>query len=246
MEKGEVCGKLIIRSESHLHGRLIVQHAFPTVFESLMRVLGGVEIPLRPMKPFSRDRRSEPKRQAIGPRASRRFMMMPVDQGALNSRLKQAFKREGWRGEPPADPKFIEGTGALNLRGDFVREKVFVEVEFGNSSSTYRDLFKFQVASRSRVGEVAILLVATERLARRFDSNVATFEGALKLLPYMAIGLQMPVWILGIEPRDFASIKVHYESMMRLCEENGVACASFEESELAEQDVAGDDEDASE
>lgn len=240
MGADEVRGEFTVKSESHLHGRLIVQQAFPEVHDSLMRVIGNLPIPLRPLVPFTKEGRTEPKRQKMP--GTMQYRMMPVCQKTMNSRLKQSFKEEGWMAEPSADPKFIDGTSASNLKGDFVRGKVFVEVEFGNSSSMFRDLFKFQVASRSRVGEVAVLVVATDRFARRFDSNVATFESALKLLPYMAIGLQMPVWILGIEPHDFSAIKLHYEKMRQVCEAHGVSCCSFEESDVALEGSANEEE----
>lgn len=121
----------------------------------------------------------------------------------------------------------------LRLKGDFVRNKVFVEVEFGNAASVFRDLFKFQVASRAKVGEVAVLVVATERLGRMFDSGVATLEHARRLMPYLSIGIQMPIWICGIEPDDFDDIRNRYDEMLSVCEKNGVPCISFDDASSA-------------
>ena len=50
------------------------------------------------------------------------------------------------------------------------------------------DLFKFQIAGRSGIGKVGVLVVATAAVTRLFDSAVATYEQAVNLLPYMKIG----------------------------------------------------------
>ena len=85
----------------------------------------------------------------------------------------------------------------LGLKGDFVRNGVFIEVEFGNVASMHRDFFKFQIANRSGAGAVGVLVVATDRFSRFFDSGVATFEIAERNRPFLAIGIQMPLWING-------------------------------------------------
>ena len=74
-----------------------------------------------------------------------------------------------------------------------------------------------------------MLVVATERFATFFDTNVATFETAIRNRPYLAIGVQLPIWIVGIEPEDFETrIKPRYEEMFQLCALNDVRCHPFE------------------
>ncbi len=75
---------------------------------------------------------------------------------------------------------------------------------------------------------MGILVTATERLAKFFDSGVSSLEAAQRLLPFMAIGIQMPIWIIGIEPTDFSEIGERYDEMANLCRENGVDCHSFD------------------
>ena len=65
-----------------------------------------------------------------------------------------------------------------HLRGDFEKNGVFVEVEFGNVASLYRDLFKFHIAGTSGAAEVGIIVVATAQLAAFFDQGQATWETA--------------------------------------------------------------------
>ena len=103
-----------------------------------------------------------------------------------------------------------------------------MEVEFGNSASLFRDLFKFQIASRSGVGEAAVLVVANAQLAKFFDSGVATYEQAIGLIPYMRIGIQMPVWVIGIGAAAWEPVKDRYDLMYRVATENGLTCHPFE------------------
>ena len=74
----------------------------------------------------------------------------------------------------------------------------------------------------------AVPAPTTQRFAKFFDSGIATYEAALRHLPYLAIGIQMPIWFVGIEPSDFDAIGERYEQMRALCEENGLPCHSFE------------------
>ena len=87
--------------------------------------------------------------------------MFPVDQGALNRQLHTALRSIGWTAEPIASGQPLGTKADISLRGDFAKAGVFIEVEFGNTASLYRDLFKFQIANRSNTGEVAVLIVAT-------------------------------------------------------------------------------------
>jgi hypothetical protein len=237
-----------ILSDSHLYGEVIVEHAFPEEHHSLMRVLSEVEIPLRLADEFTRSGRPlKPKRHVRTIGGTRMPFLLPVDQAEMNRSLDVALREDNWDTQPVAAGGLAQGDAPLGLRGDFVRNRVFVEVEFGNAASIFRDVFKFQVANRSGAGDVGVLVVATERFARFFDSGVATFEGVQRLLPYLALGIQMPIWIVGIEPADFHGIGERYEEMRRLCEANGLACHPWDvafgaQTPVAELPAEGGDE----
>jgi hypothetical protein len=219
----------ILDPHEHLHGHVVVEHSYPKEYASLKAALTSVEVPLRAASPFSRGSRHQvPKRQKRAGTTS--YKLLPVDQEQLNRNIAAKLRADDWRAQPIAATNLVAEGGSLRLKGDFVRNKVFVEVEFGNTASMFRDFFKFQVASRAGSGEVAVLVVATDRFARLFDSGVATFETARRLAPYLAIGLQMPIWICGIEPDDFSPIEARYGEMLKVCEANGVTCATYEEA----------------
>jgi hypothetical protein len=161
----------------------------------------------------------------------------------MNLELRTAFRSAGWTKEPVAAGPMAGPDAPLYLRGDFVRNRVFVEVEFGNVASMHRDFFKFQIANRSGAGDIGVLVVATQKFAAFFDTNVATFESAIRNRPYLAIGVQMPMWIVGIEPEDFQStIRPSYDAMHLLCTANGLQCHGYEAvfGAPAERDISGD------
>lgn len=236
-----------IDTESHLHGEVIVEHSFPEEHHSLLDVIGGLPIPLRPVDSFSSTGRPlKPKRHMRTIGGSKLPFLLPVDQAALNEALKSGLRESGWTTEPVASGNLVGGDTPLGLRGDFVRNKVFVEVEFGNAASMHRDFFKFQIANRAGAGDVAVLVLATQRFAKFFDSGVANYETAMRYLPYLAIGIQMPIWFVGIEPSSFDEIGTRYEEMRALCLANGLECHSFDvafgaEVPLEAEDAAGDE-----
>ena len=220
-----------MRIESHLHAETILEGEYAEEWEELKDVLGTTDVPLRPVAPFSATGRPmSPKRQRRRLGGSDRFVLLPIDQPVLNATLDLSLRSRGWTSQPFA----VEGVpgDALPtfLQGDFSKRKVFVEVEFGNTASLFRDLFKFQIAGRSGAGEVGVLVVAVDSVARLFDSGVATFESATRLLPFMRIGIQLPVAVVGLDlgVSDWDRVARRYDEMRHQAEANGVSCHPFE------------------
>jgi hypothetical protein len=168
---------------SHMFGGTILRYDFQEEYGDFLDVLSNVELPLRESLPFRTSRPSTPKRQKrkIGGQTEYAF---PIDQGPLNLELDQQLRDRNWTTQPIAgiEPA-TAGIRGPRLKGDFVKNGIFVEIEFGNVASMYRDLLKFHVASRARAGQVGILVTATQRLAKFFDQGVATFESAYATLP---------------------------------------------------------------
>ena len=220
-------------STHHQHGQTICEHDFPDEASSLVNTLSLLEPPVYQIDGFDETSRpKKPKRQMRPlPGVGRKPFLMPVDQSSMNKAISRALRTDGWSSEPVAAGPMASPETPLGLKGDFVRNGVFVEVEFGNVASMHRDFFKFQIANRAGAGAVGVLIVATDRLARFFDSGVATFEIASKSRPFLAIGVQMPIWIIGIEPDDFEfAIGPRYREMWELCRSNGVECHPWEDA----------------
>ena len=154
--------------------------------------------------------------------------MFPIHQAALNKELDRRLRGLGWESQPIARGDLVAGPIPSNLLGDFAKDGVFVEVEFGNMASGFRDLFKFQIASRSGAGQLGVLIVACDRVARFFDQGVATYEQVTRLLPYMGIGLQLPTVVVGLDLNDWTRVRDRYEEMRAVCEANGLSCHPFD------------------
>lgn len=220
---------MITRTASHLYAETIAEGDFRDEWEELLDVLGAVDPPLRSAGPFtSGGRPPTPKRQFRTIGGVRRYAMFPIDQAAFNSILDGRLRGLGWARQPIARGDLVAGPIPNNLLGDFAKGGIFVEVEFGNMASGFRDLFKFQIASRSGAGRLGVLVVAADRVARFFDQGVATFEQVTRLLPYMGIGLQLPTVVIGLDLNDWSPVSRRYEEMRNVAESNGLECHSFE------------------
>lgn len=214
-------------TESHLYGEIIIKHGFTNEYAELRKVLESTPIPLRPATPFTKGKRPDtPKRQKKKIQGRKAYSLMPIDQPNWNLAIKKSLSLLGWNAQPLAGG--VSNETNSNLRGDFVKNKVFVEVEFGNSASQFRDLFKFQIASRARSGDVAVLVLATKRVARFFDSGVASYEQMLSLKEFLSIGIQMPIWIVGLDITDWSELRNAYNRMHEVATENDVSCHSFD------------------
>jgi hypothetical protein len=204
---------------------------FEPQWESLLDVLGRLDPPLRPAGPFvATGRPPTPKRQRRTVGGKDAWAMFPIDQPAMNRLLDRQLRASGWHRQPVVADKLVAGPVPSGLLGDFAKDGIFVEVEFGNIASLYRDLFKFQMAGRSGAGEVGVVVVATDRVAKFFDQGVATFEQASNLLPYLAIGLQLPTVIIGLDltADGWLRVRERYDEMRTVCEAQGLATHSFE------------------
>lgn len=220
---------MLLRIDSHLFAHTIAEGDFRAEWEELQDVLGTIEPPLRQPGPFTpTGRPPTPKRQYRMIGRQRRLAMFPIDQATFNTTIDGRLRALNWDRQPVARGDLVAGRVPNGLLGDFAKGGIFVEVEFGNMASAFRDLFKFQIASRSGAGRLGVLVVATDRVARFFDQGVATYEQVVRLLPYMGIGLQLPTVIVGLDLNDWRSVGQRYEEMRAVAEANGLDCHTFE------------------
>lgn len=220
-----------IRDCSHLHGGTILRHDFPDEFRDLTEALAAIETPLRRAGPFTETGRPKtPKRQLLTVGGRRANCLFPIDQDRMNKAIAVELRNLGWSSEPIAAagltvPTSFAGSGLL---GDFVKGKVFVEVEFGNVASMYRDVFKFQIANRSGAGDVGVLVAGTQLTMKFCDQGVTTYEAAERMLPYLGIGIQMPIMVVGLEPDDWSTVKRRYDEMYLEATSHRIECHEFE------------------
>jgi|ERR1700730_5196818 len=89
-----------------------------------------------------------------------------------------------------------------NLTADFRKEfnglHVQTEVQFGNMSRWYSDIFKFQAAYSESLTQAAVSIVPTLSLATRIDSNIANFERCKRELPSANLSITLPILLIGV------------------------------------------------
>ena len=150
------------------------------------------------------------KRPPLAGVAGRRCFALPVDQRALNSQLDAQFRRRGRE----VHPRIIApGSGGpeTGLAADYRKGRLQVEVQLGNMARWYTDVFKFQLSySRDNI-DVAVLVVPVQQFANMIDENVAYFERVERELPWAKMSLTLPIWVIGIEPNDWAPVRDAYE-----------------------------------
>ncbi len=108
------------------------------------------------------------------------------------------FLELGWEPQPllREEPKLI---------GDFRKGLVFVEVQFGNSSTLYRDYYKFQYGLANGLLSLAVLIVPTA--AKKFFptraasvQNMAEYQLAKTCLSILPINV--PTLLIGLLPEN--------------------------------------------
>ena len=119
-------------------------------------------------------------------------------QTAYNRAFSAQFAGLGWEQQPllRVEPKLI---------GDFRKGLVFVEIQFGNSSTLYRDYYKFQYGLANGLLSLAVLIVPT-RPSNFFPTrprsvlNMAEYDLAYTCLSVLPINV--PVMLVGLLPEN--------------------------------------------
>jgi hypothetical protein len=124
-------------------------------------------------------------------------------QEAYNRLFEIEFEKiGGWKLQPVLSEK-------LKHKGDFAKNDVFVEIQFGNSSTIYRDYYKFHYGLVNKLLSLSVLIVPTDPL-RFFPSrnpqsitNMASFEYAQA--HFSALTIPVPLLLLGLLPNNSKS-----------------------------------------
>ena len=132
-----------------------------------------------------------------------------VDEGQsfYNREIERAFSEHEWRCEIKAIPE-------LDLKCDYRKDNIQVEVEFGNARAYYQDYIKFMLSYFSKQIHLGILVTPTLGFAnvlceigkqkalqrgRKTYSGMMHFEKAFKEFHYLQPLFDMPIVILGID-----------------------------------------------
>lgn len=121
-----------------------------------------------------------------------------LHQRAYNKAFEKEFLKFAWE----LQPLLLEKP---RLIGDFRKGLVFVEIQFGNSATLYRDYYKFQYGHANGLLSLAVLIVPSnpkDFFPTRPNSvvNMAEFELADRYLTMLPI--RVPVLLIGLLPEN--------------------------------------------
>jgi len=119
-----------------------------------------------------------------------------TDQKKLNQYFEVEFKKRGWENHP----KIIKEKN-IKLEADFKKERVQIEVQFGNMARWYADVFKMQVSYSQDMIDVGIVIAPMKQFADTIDENIVYFERIVREIPYAKMSLTLPILIVGIAPK---------------------------------------------
>ena len=118
-----------------------------------------------------------------------------LHQEAYNNRFEKEFLKLGWEKNPflSRDPRLI---------GDFGKNLVFGEIQFGNSATLYRDFYKFQYGHRNGLVSMCVLIVPVNpqeffpTRSEKSITNMAEYDLALRYFTILPIST--PTMIIGL------------------------------------------------
>ena len=89
------------------------------------------------------------------------------------------------------------------LRSDFRKDRIEVEVQFGNVARYAYDVYKMAIAMALEHSDVGIMVVCMKRFAGITGGNIAYFERAVRELEQSRLTLIVPLVVIGIEPETW-------------------------------------------
>lgn len=172
---------------SHRNGQDILESPkFSVAYKEFLGVLAGLP----------------PYRAAQAKKTSAAHVIAP---GAMNRWLDNelCLKRD-WDWHPlvidadPNDPK-----RRSQLRSDFRKHGIEVEVQFGNVARYAYDLYKMAISMALGHADVGIQVVCTKKFAGITGGNIAYYERAVRELERSRLTLIVPLVVVGIEPDNW-------------------------------------------
>ena len=122
----------------------------------------------------------------------------------FNKVLRDKFIGKGWEDQPDV----FQGEDEPSARIDFLKERVGMEVGFGQASFIGIDLLKFQVSSCAALDQIdiGIYVMTTKSFQKKMRTEFAknwdgslNFEKVVRYLPQFKSAIQIPIYELGID-----------------------------------------------
>ena len=174
---------------SYRYAQEILEHRFyKDAYDEIIKVCEACPLPM-----YKNKSSTQPK--------------LDIVQQVINTYFRLAFTDIGWEEEPLVSPKDKNDS----LRGDFRKKFVKkitstedknivlqIEVEMGNIASSYRNYFKFQLSYGYNLTNIGILILPCDKLSKRIDSGVASFEKTVREIPSADLSITVPILVIGL------------------------------------------------
>jgi len=122
----------------------------------------------------------------------------------FNKILEELFVKKGWEKQPSILDEYANQSAKM----DFLKDRVGIEVAFGNSSFIGLDLLKFQVRLYSGLDkiDVGIYIVTTNNFQKtmreKFDFNwmcSLSYEKVKNYFPRFQSAIPVPIYVIGLD-----------------------------------------------
>lgn len=119
----------------------------------------------------------------------------PVDQDGMNRWLDDRFQQLNWIHHP----RITSGT---KLEGDYRKDRIQIECQFGNMARWTYDILKFQICYSQDDIDVGVLVVPMQWFAKLIGDNIAYFQRVCRELPHAKLSITLPILVIGLDPQD--------------------------------------------
>jgi hypothetical protein len=136
----------------------------------------------------------------IHPGKSEKNAKLDVVQQCMNTWFDRALAVERQWDYHPLATSIANSRLAADFRKAFPNITIQAEVQFGNMSRWYSDIFKLQTAYSQSLIQMGLSIIPMGQLARRIDSNIVSFERVLRELPSADLSITLPILVIGLEP----------------------------------------------
>jgi hypothetical protein len=142
---------------------------------------------------------------------------LDVVQQIINTYFSLAFEEHQWESEPWVTPDDFKDSLRGDFRKSFTKHRsndnnesftLQIEVEMGNIASSYRNYFKFQLSYAYKMADIAILILPCDKLSKRIDSGVASFEKTKREIPSADLSITVPTLVIGLSDEDVTEINI--------------------------------------
>jgi hypothetical protein len=135
----------------------------------------------------------------IWPNKSANNQRLDVVQQLMNAYFDVKFScLNGWDFHPNAT-QIPNSSLKADFKKTFNSLTIQSEIQFGNMSRWYSDVFKFQTAYSQNMINMGLCIIPINDIGRRIDSNITNYERCVRELPSADLSITLPILMIGLK-----------------------------------------------